>query len=131
MNKKLILIALIFIAGCASNKSGYIPQRDFSKCYSVHECVKAIQVAITDNWSRPDSARNGIQVTINLSLLPDGSIKSISIGKASGNKAFDASAISATENAAPFTELSELDRKIFNKGFSKVELLFMPMDLAK
>ena len=50
---------------------------------------------VSDNWSRPPSARNGMSVEVQIEMLPDGTITGASVTRSSGDAAFDGSAVSA------------------------------------
>ena len=88
-----------------------------------------IQQTVVNYWSRPPSARNGMEVLLALQLIPTGEIVSVTVIKSSGNTAFDRSAINAVEKAERFPELQNLPAREFEKTFRRFRLLFRPEDL--
>jgi len=88
-----------------------------------------IQQTVINKWSRPPSARNGMEVLLSLQLIPTGEIVSVTVVKSSGNTAFDRSAINAVEKAERFPELKNLPAREFEKTFRRFRLLFRPEDL--
>ena len=88
-----------------------------------------IQQTVINRWSRPPSARNGMEVLLALQLIPTGEIVSVTVVKSSGNNAFDRSAINAVEKAERFPELQKLPAREFESTFRRFRLLFRPEDL--
>jgi len=88
-----------------------------------------IQQTVTRYWSRPPSARNGMEVLLALQLVPTGEVVSVSILKSSGDSAFDRSAVNAVNKAERFPELSSLPARVFERDFRRLRLLFKPEDL--
>ena len=88
-----------------------------------------IQRTVVNNWSRPPSARNGMEVVLSIQLIPTGDIVSVSVLKSSGNGAFDRSAINAVDKAGSFPELKNLPIREFERTFRRFRLLFRPEDL--
>ncbi|TXS96558.1 TonB family protein [Parahaliea maris] len=88
-----------------------------------------IQRTVIGYWSRPPSARNGMEVLLQLQLIPTGEIVSVTVLKSSGNTAFDNSAINAVEKAGSFPELKKLPPRKFEETFRRFRLLFRPEDL--
>ena len=88
-----------------------------------------IQRAVVGYWSRPPSARNGMQALLAVQLIPSGDVISVSVVKSSGSAAFDRSAINAVERAGSFPELRNLPVREFEKTFRRFRLLFRPEDL--
>jgi colicin import membrane protein len=88
-----------------------------------------IQQTVVNYWSRPPSARNGMEALLALQLIPTGEVVSVSVIKSSGNTAFDRSAINAVEKAGSFPELQNLPTREFEKNFRRFRLLFRPEDL--
>jgi len=88
-----------------------------------------IQQTVINYWSRPPSARNGMEVLLSIQLIPTGEVVSVSLLKSSGNTAFDRSAINAVEKAGSFPELQQLPNREFEKTFRRFRLLFRPEDL--
>ncbi len=88
-----------------------------------------IQRTVINYWSRPPSARNGMEVLLSIQLIPTGDIVSVTVLKSSGNSAFDRSAINAVEKAGSFPELKNLPIREFERTFRRFRLLFRPEDL--
>lgn len=88
-----------------------------------------IQQTVVNYWSRPPSARNGMEALLQIQLIPTGEVVSVSVLKSSGNTAFDRSAINAVEKAGSFPELKNLPAREFEKTFRRFRLLFRPEDL--
>jgi len=88
-----------------------------------------IQQTVVSYWSRPPSARNGMETLLAIQLIPTGEVVSVSVLKSSGNTAFDRSAINAVEKAGSFPELQSLPSREFEKTFRRFRLLFRPEDL--
>lgn len=86
-----------------------------------------IQRKIMKNWSRPPSARNGMEAELEARLLPSGEITSVRIVKGSGSRAFDDSALLAVEKVRKF-DLPE-DADLYERQFKRIRLLFRPEDL--
>jgi colicin import membrane protein len=88
-----------------------------------------IQQTVVNYWSRPPSARNGMEALLAIQLIPTGEVVSVSVLKSSGSTAFDRSAINAVEKAGSFPELQKLPAREFEKTFRRFRLLFRPEDL--
>jgi colicin import membrane protein len=88
-----------------------------------------IQQTVVNYWSRPPSARNGMEALLAIQLIPTGEVVSVTVLKSSGNTAFDRSAINAVEKAGSFPELQSLPSREFEKTFRRFRLLFRPEDL--
>jgi colicin import membrane protein len=88
-----------------------------------------IQQTVVNYWSRPPSARNGMEALLQIQLIPTGEVVSVRVIKSSGNTAFDRSAMNAVEKAGSFPELQNLPTREFEKSFRRFRLLFRPEDL--
>lgn len=89
--------------------------------------VSQIRRDIVQNWSRPPSARNGMEVLLRVYLVPTGELVEVVIEETSSNEAFDRSAVLAVEKAEPF-QVPE-DAKQFERNFRQFTVLFRPEDL--
>lgn len=89
----------------------------------------AMTQLIEQYWSRPPSARNGMQVTLVIELVPSGDVVSVNIKQGSGNAAFDRAAVLAVEKIARFDVLQSMPSALFNRYFRKIDLAFRPEDL--
>ena len=81
-----------------------------------------IQQTVVNYWSRPPSARNGMEALLSIQLIPTGEVVSVSVLKSSGNGAFDRSAINAVEKAGSFPELKNLPPREFERTFRRFRL---------
>lgn len=89
--------------------------------------VGQIQADIIQNWSRPPSARNGMQTLLKVYLVPTGEVVDVSVITSSGNDAFDRSAIQAVRKVRRFDV--PRDGRLFEDKFREFEVLFRPEDL--
>ena len=88
-----------------------------------------ISQRLSENWSRPPSARRGMETLIRLQLVPTGRVVGVTILTSSGDSAFDRSVEQAAFRAAPFTELQQMAPSLFEKKFRQVDVSFSPLDL--
>lgn len=88
-----------------------------------------IRQSIASKWSRPPSARNGMQVTLSIQLVPSGEVVSVNVVEGSGDNAFDTAAIQAVKRVGRFNALSEIENRLFEAYFRELNLLFKPEDL--
>ena len=86
-----------------------------------------IRKDIVQNWSRPPSARNGMQSVLRVFLIPTGEMVDVMIDESSGNEAFDRSALLAVRKTDRFVVPS--DTLMFEKNFREFVLVFRPEDL--
>lgn len=89
--------------------------------------VSQIQREIIQNWSRPPSARNGMQALLKVYLVPTGEVVNVTLTQGSGNDAFDRSAVLAVRKAERFVVPAESAQ--FERNFREFEVLFRPDDL--
>ncbi len=90
-----------------------------------------IRSLVSQYWNRPPSARNGMKAEVRISLSPFGDILDIAVVKSSGSEEFDRSVIQAIKRSAPYSELKNLDRRIFNEEFRRFTFEFSPEDLVR
>ena len=95
----------------------------------VQQVAGLMQARSTQNWRRPPSARNGMEVLLIISLVPTGEVVGISVSSSSGSTAFDRSAIAAVERVARFPEVTVLSISDFERYFRRFPLRFKPEDL--
>ncbi|MCU9945836.1 cell envelope integrity protein TolA [Pseudomonas sp. PDM13] len=88
-----------------------------------------IRLRVSELWTRPPSARNGMSVVVQINMLPDGTITNASISRSSGDSAFDQSAISAVKNVGRITEMQGMSPADFNP-YRSFKMTFTPEDLA-
>ena len=89
--------------------------------------IGQIQRDVIQNWSRPPSARNGMQAILRVYLVPTGEVVDVQIAESSGNAAFDRSALVAVEKVHRFSVPPE--SAMFERSFREFTLLFRPEDL--
>ena len=86
-----------------------------------------IRLEVEQMWSRPPTARNGMQALLQVHLVPTGEVVDVHVLSSSGNDAFDRSAIQAVRKADRFQVPA--DSRLFERTFRVFELLFRPEDL--
>ena len=91
--------------------------------------AQGIYQLIVANWSRPPSARNGMQTKLMVELVPTGDIVNVTITSSSGNEAFDRSAEQAVRKVGKFDVPK--DPALFEKYFRRFPVLFKPEDLLR
>lgn len=91
--------------------------------------IGLIAQRIESNWSRPASARKGMQCELRIQLVPTGRVISVTVVKSSGNASFDRSAEQAVKKAEQFPELKKLPPAVFERNFRQLRLVFNPKDL--
>ncbi len=91
----------------------------------------AIRRAIQNNWVRPPSARNDMEVHLLIQLVPTGEVVQVSVIRSSGDAAFDQSAEAAVRRVGRFPELQELPGRVFEQNFRRFRLEFRPEDLRR
>ncbi|MFT7222246.1 MAG: colicin import membrane protein [Candidatus Azotimanducaceae bacterium] len=89
--------------------------------------VSQIQREIVQKWSRPPSARNGMETLLRVRLIPTGEVIDVKVEDSSGNDAFDRSAIQAVRKAEYF--VVPKDALSFERYFRSFTVLFRPEDL--
>jgi colicin import membrane protein len=91
--------------------------------------AQGIYQLIVTNWSRPPSARNGMQTKLMVELVPTGAVVNVTITQSSGNEAFDRSAEQAVRKVGKFDVPKDPD--LFEKYFRRFPVLFKPEDLLR
>lgn len=84
---------------------------------------------VVANWSRPPSARNGMEARLQVELVPTGDVVAVMLIESSGSSAFDRSAEQAVKKARRFEVPKE--GTIFEQYFRRFTLLFKPEDLLR
>ena len=95
----------------------------------VQQVAASIQLRISQNWRRPPSARNGMEVLLQINLVPTGEVVGIAIVSSSGSSPFDSSAVAAIERIRQFPEVVTLPIKDFEKYFRQYKIRLRPEDL--
>lgn len=70
--------------------------------------INIVRRRVEQKWTKPDSASDSMRAALHVRLGPSGEVLAVSIVTASGDSAFDRSAMQAVERAAPFGELRDL-----------------------
>ena len=83
---------------------------------------------VEQNWSRPPTARKGMEAILRIELLPTGEVKSVTVVNSSNDNAFDRSAEQAVYRAGPFRELQDL-KPHQRDAFRAFNLVFKPKDI--
>jgi len=113
--------------------SALAKEEDFIDSVSDQEQIGSysnyIQERIENNWSRPPSARRGMEVILEIQLVPTGRVAGVAIIKSSGNAAFDRAAEQAVYKVGQFDELKGMDPGLFERNFRRLRLVFKPEDL--
>lgn len=91
--------------------------------------VQAIRRAISREWTRPPSARNGMVARLKLHLAPTGELLSVELVTSSGNVHYDRSVERAARKVRRF-EVPK-DRRLFEAEFRQFTILFRPEDLLR
>jgi TonB family protein len=91
--------------------------------------AQAILQLIAQNWSRPPSARNGMEVRMIVELVPTGDVVGVTLVSSSGNEAFDRSAEQAVRKVGKFDVPK--DPHIFEENFRHLTVNFKPEDLLR
>ena len=103
--------------------------RDLEADAETMSYAEGIQRAIVQAWSRPPSARLGMQARLRVDLVPSGDLLSVTLIESSGNPAFDRSAEQAVRRVGRFEVPKE--SRLFEKKFRRFTLLFKPEDLLR
>jgi colicin import membrane protein len=90
-----------------------------------------IQQRLSENWSRPPSARLGMETLIRIRLVPTGRVVGVTVLKSSGDSAFDRSVEQAALKAEQFVELQGMSPVLFESKFRQVDVAFSPEDLRQ
>jgi len=88
-----------------------------------------IRSRAAEGWARPPSARKGMTVVLQIAMLPDGTISSVTVSKSSGDGPFDSSAVAAVKNIGRLTEMQGLKPSDF-APYRSFKMTFTPEDLA-
>ena len=84
---------------------------------------------VVASWSRPPSARNGMEALLSVELIPNGDVVGVTIVESSGSGAFDRSAETAVRKVGRFDVPRQAE--LFERHFRRFHLLFRPEDLLR
>ena len=88
-----------------------------------------IRARAAEGWARPPSARKNMTVVLQIGMLPDGTVTSVTVAKSSGDGPFDSSAVAAVKNIGRLTEMQGMKPSDFNP-YRSFKMTFTPEDLA-
>ncbi len=83
----------------------------------------------SEGWARPPSAKKGMKVVLQINMLPDGTMKSVSVARSSGDTPYDNSAVAAVKNVGRLPEMQGLRPSDFQQ-YSSFRMTVTPDDLA-
>lgn len=86
---------------------------------------------ISNNWHRPASAKNGMQVTIEIQMARTGAIKQVKVKNGSGDEAFDRSAVVAIQDVKSVPEIARLSDEEYRALYLQRTVIFTPESLGK
>jgi len=86
---------------------------------------------VSQNWSRPPSARRGMVAVFNIDMLPNGQVVGVQLIQGSGSDAFDRSAEQAIRKVDRFVEIKDIPIAVFEKNFRHFKFAFSPEDLRQ
>ncbi len=93
--------------------------------------MSVISQRVEQHWSRPPSARNGMECELLIQLVPTGRVISVDVVRSSGNAQFDRSAMQAVNQAEQFPELRNMAPEVFERYYRELRLIFRPQDLRQ
>ncbi len=96
---------------------------------TVSEYTALIRAEVERRWSRPPSARTGMQAELRIILIPGGEVLDVQLIKSSGDPAFDRSAENAVRLAGRLPVPA--DAALFNTYFRQFKFLFRPEGLRQ
>ncbi|WP_141687403.1 TonB family protein [Pseudomonas putida] len=88
-----------------------------------------IKARAAEGWARPPTTRQGLRVKLRVSLLRDGTIQSVAVESASGDGAYDKSAVNAVRNIGALPEVQEMSASEYAK-FAEFSISLSPQDLS-
>lgn len=115
-----------FAEALASEASELEQEEDEARAQSYRFGIYQRVVA---EWSRPPSARNGMEARLLVELIPTGEVVGVTVVESSGSGAFDRSAEAAVRKARTFEVPRQAD--LFERHFRRFSLLFRPEDLLR
>lgn len=88
-----------------------------------------IRERTAEGWARPPSARKGMAVVLQINMLQDGTVTSVSVAKSSGDVPFDNSAVKAVKSFSPLSEMDKLKPSDF-QPYRSFKMTLTPDDLT-
>ena len=96
--------------------------------YVANSYRQLIQQRLSENWSRPPSARREMETMIRIRLGFTFRVTGVTLLKSSGDAAFDRSVEQAAWKAEQFIELEGMEDRLFQSRFRQVDVAFSPQD---
>jgi len=115
-----------FAEAMAAEQANIVAQEDERVANSYRQLI---QQRLSENWSRPPSARLGMETLIRIQLVPTGRVVGVTIIDSSGDSAFDRSVEQAALKVEQFVELQGMDPGLFERKFRQFDVAFSPEDL--
>ncbi|MFP4263500.1 MAG: cell envelope integrity protein TolA, partial [Halomonas sp.] len=95
---------------------------------AANDFIALVRSAVEQAWRIPPNVASDTSVEISVRLGPSGELFGAEIRRASGDSAFDRSALQAVEAAAPFAELRQLPAGV-QRDYRQFNLRFTPGDV--
>ena len=105
--------------------------QDTAYANAAQSYISVISERIERNWSRPPSARNGMECELLIRLVPTGRVINVDVVRSSGNTLFDRSAVQAVNRAEQFPEVQQMAPEVFERYYRELKLIFRPQDLRQ
>ncbi|KQW19878.1 TonB C-terminal domain-containing protein [Pseudomonas amygdali pv. lachrymans] len=93
---------------------------------SIEQVDAVLGKRISESWYKPAGAADGLSAIVQLQMARDGKVFGVKLTKASGNTAFDNSAISALKSIGAIEEVKRLSDADFKKGYAVRSIQFTP-----
>lgn len=93
---------------------------------SIEQVDAVLGKRISESWYKPAGAADGLSAIVQVRMARDGKVSAVKLTKASGNAAFDNSAISALKSIGAIDEVSRLSDADFKKGYAIRSIQFTP-----
>lgn len=93
---------------------------------SIDQVDGVLAKRISENWYKPAGVPDTINAIVQVKMARDGKVAAVKLTKASGNLAFDNSAISAIKSIGAIDEVQQLSDADFQKGYESRSIQFTP-----
>ncbi|MGI0117800.1 energy transducer TonB [Zooshikella sp. RANM57] len=125
MKKYYLLLVLLsaVLTGCTSFQNKVVEPKSEQRL-DINSISFLISKRITENWNKPQSSSQSLQVKIQVKTKKDGSLVNAKVVESSGNEMFDRSALEALSRVFPLEELTKLKSEEYEKNFKKFKLFF-------
>lgn len=117
---------LVFPPSVATLRSAPELSNEIDMAANFDELIKARSA---EGWTRPQSARKGMIVELEIGMTRDGTVRSVSVAKTSGDDPFDNSAVAAVKNIGRLTEMQQMKSSDVHR-YQSFRMKFTPEDLA-